>query len=622
MRNMGTVVLVLLLSCTCFLPFGAYAEAKKVFVLGLDGAAWRVLLPLIDAGYMPNLNQLMKNGIYGVLYSQAAYSPVSWNSIFTGMRPKVHGIDGLYINGNMNCRFRQGLDYGQQKFNICSYDRRAEPAWKIMSDSGKRVGVLGFLTTYPAESINGSFISGDTSPNLLSNKAYHAQLKLVQSESSSGHRVFSGVLLNNEITLTEEKPGEFKIDFAVDPGGQYGSIKAGRTKWIDIPLDSESLNLFATMTDVKPIVQRASWDGFHQSRSEARVPLEISIPSGISPRHHGKHRNRPLFIYADFVGSQGKGHQVQFSYVKDPATLMPVFNMYGFDVIGKISRGFSSFSDGGEIVLEPQIQDGVKLVLSWDKSADDSDKIKDVEYFTGLSGGVKSSDYAGFWEWVEENRRRVYKSPVAFLGMTRAVLQITGETALLDTKFILDSFHRPAYNFVYPSNLLADLDYSVLGADQELEIYRNQNIKKKLFDHVFDPDAYDVFWLCYTATDLSQHYAWNSPDPLDLDLSRYNQLIIDRWILTDEYIGELRNKLGPEWTIVVCSDHGFHKIYNRRKIDFNWNQLLVDLGLLKLSDPPEINWEKIGYQPPRQECYRLTMTFRCNESTKMNIGAR
>ena len=615
MKKFWVILSILTTLCFSSAYSSAPVESEKVFILGLDGATWRVLLPLMDAGFMPNLKYLLKDGIYGVLYSQAAYSPISWNSIFTGKSPKKHGISGLYLEGNLGCRFNKTLKSKQEKFNVCSYDRKVVPDWKILSDSGKRVGVIGFLTTYPADPINGCFISGDTSPNLLSSKSNKAILKIVPDKSHDLKRVFSGEILNNEIQLIEESPNKFRVYFPEDPAGNYGYLKAERSDWMDVPLDSVAAEYYSTLTDVRPCIQKAAWIDNSQTVNDDHCVLEISIPSDVSPRHHGKHRNRPLFIYVD-----GSGEGVRFSYLKNGNDLFPAINLFGFEVKGKITRGFSSFDNAGEVILEPQISGGVNLVLNWEKKVSENEQIKNVRLSTGLESAAEKSDYDVFWNWALINRKLVLKSPVGFLGMTYVTLNIKGEDAILNFRSLMDSFHRPTYNFVYPPDLLADFDYSKIKHERAVEIYRNQQIKKILFDHVFDPDEFDVFWLCYTATDLSQHYSWNSPDPLDYDLSKYNQLIIDRWIKTDEYIGELMSKLGPEWSIVVCSDHGFHKVVNRRKIDFNWNQLLVELGLLKLKDPPPINWDRIGYQPPRQECYRVEMTFRCKNSKRRNTG--
>src|SRR6476646_3550549 len=65
----------------------------NVFVLGLDGATWQVLEPLIQDGLMPNLASLRKRGSWGDLRSVfPPLSPVAWTGVITGKNSGKHGI--------------------------------------------------------------------------------------------------------------------------------------------------------------------------------------------------------------------------------------------------------------------------------------------------------------------------------------------------------------------------------------------------------------------------------------------------------------------------------------------------------------------------------------------------
>ena len=65
----------------------------KVFVLGLDGATWDVLEPLIQDGLLPNLARLRKQGSWGSLTSVfPPLSPVAWTGVMTGKNSGKHGI--------------------------------------------------------------------------------------------------------------------------------------------------------------------------------------------------------------------------------------------------------------------------------------------------------------------------------------------------------------------------------------------------------------------------------------------------------------------------------------------------------------------------------------------------
>ena len=73
--------------------------AKSV-AIGLDGAAWHLLDPLLTAGVMPRLAALNARGAWGSLKSTVpTYTPPAWTSAATGVNPGRHGIYG-FIAGN------------------------------------------------------------------------------------------------------------------------------------------------------------------------------------------------------------------------------------------------------------------------------------------------------------------------------------------------------------------------------------------------------------------------------------------------------------------------------------------------------------------------------------------
>ena len=63
----------------------------KVLLVGWDAADWKVIMPLIDAGKMPNLAGLIDKGICGNIATlQPVLSPMLWTSIATGKRAYKH----------------------------------------------------------------------------------------------------------------------------------------------------------------------------------------------------------------------------------------------------------------------------------------------------------------------------------------------------------------------------------------------------------------------------------------------------------------------------------------------------------------------------------------------------
>jgi predicted AlkP superfamily phosphohydrolase/phosphomutase len=66
--------------------------SNKLLVIGLDGASFNVLDPLIEKGYLPNLSKLIFEGSRADL--ETTFPPitaVAWSSFMTGKNPRKHG---------------------------------------------------------------------------------------------------------------------------------------------------------------------------------------------------------------------------------------------------------------------------------------------------------------------------------------------------------------------------------------------------------------------------------------------------------------------------------------------------------------------------------------------------
>jgi predicted AlkP superfamily phosphohydrolase/phosphomutase len=125
----------------------------RVLVVGLDGATFDLIRPWAAAGHLPALARLMQEGIHGELMS--TLPPVTspaWPSFMTGMNPGKHGVFDFI-------RSRPG---GFDMVN--SSHIAAETLWQLLSEAGRRVGVVAVPVTYPPRPVNGFMISGILSP--------------------------------------------------------------------------------------------------------------------------------------------------------------------------------------------------------------------------------------------------------------------------------------------------------------------------------------------------------------------------------------------------------------------------------------------------------------------------
>ncbi|MDP8244908.1 MAG: alkaline phosphatase family protein [Candidatus Hinthialibacter antarcticus] len=116
----------------CFFLFSApkaSLASPKLIILGLDAATWEVIDPLIDAGRLPTIAGLKRDGASGNLYSLGPMrSPALWTSIATGRPPEAHGVTGFFST---------------------RADVRQPRLWDIAQRNGFRVGLFRWLAMWP-----------------------------------------------------------------------------------------------------------------------------------------------------------------------------------------------------------------------------------------------------------------------------------------------------------------------------------------------------------------------------------------------------------------------------------------------------------------------------------------
>ncbi len=126
-------------------------------VIGLDGAAWQLLDPLIDDGIMPRLAALRARGASGTLSSTVPpVTPPAWTSSFTGVNPGRHGIYGFH-RGNAQSERQEMMHSGQVK---------APTVWEIANAQGATMGVYNLPLTYPPRELDGWMVSGMMTPGI------------------------------------------------------------------------------------------------------------------------------------------------------------------------------------------------------------------------------------------------------------------------------------------------------------------------------------------------------------------------------------------------------------------------------------------------------------------------
>lgn len=127
----------------------------KVFVLGLDGATWDILDPLIAAGELPALAKIKAEGASGTLNSIfPPLSPVAWTGVMTGKNSGKHGIFEFleYEHNPLGGRVNS------------SRAIKAELVWEVAGRHGKTTVAGGVPMSYPARKAPGFYLGDFLSP--------------------------------------------------------------------------------------------------------------------------------------------------------------------------------------------------------------------------------------------------------------------------------------------------------------------------------------------------------------------------------------------------------------------------------------------------------------------------
>ncbi|MEE9226534.1 MAG: tetratricopeptide repeat protein [Acidobacteriota bacterium] len=122
----------------------------KILVVGIDGADWQILRPLLDRGDLPVLGRLVREGATAALKSSPPIlSPLLWTTVATGRSPEEHGIVDFLVRDPVR----------QTKLPISSHYRKVKALWNLFSEADRSVDVVAWWATWPAETIRGRMVT-------------------------------------------------------------------------------------------------------------------------------------------------------------------------------------------------------------------------------------------------------------------------------------------------------------------------------------------------------------------------------------------------------------------------------------------------------------------------------
>jgi predicted AlkP superfamily phosphohydrolase/phosphomutase len=220
----------------------------KTLLLGLDGATFTVLDPLMRDGHMPFLGRLLTHGAHTNLLSTVhCLTPPAWTSMITGRTPGHHGIfdfvygrqtpDGFYFTLNM------------------SYDIRCPTLWSLLSRRGLRVACLNFPVAYPPEPVNGVCIPGFVHWRHLRQSVYPPAFYDTLRNSPGFDPKLLSMDMNQELqSIQHLRPEEYEpwITYHIKREEQWFKV-------VEIVMGEESPDLTAIVFDGVDKLQHLCW---------------------------------------------------------------------------------------------------------------------------------------------------------------------------------------------------------------------------------------------------------------------------------------------------------------------------------------------------------------------------
>ena len=142
-------ILLPVISCSSRSGVTENKNKIKVVLIGIDGANWPTLDPLMEKGVLPFWKQLKEESAWADLKTfRPTKSSVIWTCIATGTKMEKHGI--------LDFAF---LDKNNIKVPFSNVERREPTIWQILTDYNKKSIVINWFVSHPPDDIDGIMIS-------------------------------------------------------------------------------------------------------------------------------------------------------------------------------------------------------------------------------------------------------------------------------------------------------------------------------------------------------------------------------------------------------------------------------------------------------------------------------
>jgi len=273
----------------------AERSRRKVLLIGWEAADWRLIHPLLDAGLMPSLENLVNDGVMASLATlDPVFCPLLWTSVATGKRADRHGVLG-FADPNRELG-RAG--------SVRSAPWRTSALWDILGREGLRSIVVGWPATHPARAICGVGVSS-AYPGIAASPDWPMPAECVHpaglERALAGLRVHPAELTSAHIVPFV--PDAATIDPARDP--RLGALAL-------ILAECSSIHAAATW-----LIEREPWD-FCAVHYRALGAFSHGFMA-YHPARMSHVSERDFQLYRDVVGTAYRFHDMMLGRLLDLA---------------------------------------------------------------------------------------------------------------------------------------------------------------------------------------------------------------------------------------------------------------------------------------------------------------
>jgi len=176
--------------------------SQRVAVIGLDGATWDILDPLMDRGMMPNLRQVISDGKRANMHStMPPMTALAWTTFHMGLKPGSHGIYdfSLYQTGS----------YLPKLINF--KDLPAITFWERLAKTGRRPIIVNAPFTYPPPKIDGVVIGGFLSPGEKSTFTHPPEFADELLQNIPDYRIFQNPAVGGQAGIETYAKTIYKV---------------------------------------------------------------------------------------------------------------------------------------------------------------------------------------------------------------------------------------------------------------------------------------------------------------------------------------------------------------------------------------------------------------------------